>query len=73
MGCVRSGLAKGANANVYVSCMANGLMRIYDAKQGQILAEIQGHSRAINTIDVHPSQSKFITAGDDTYVNEWSL
>lgn len=52
---------------------ANGLVRIFDSKEGFHLADLQAHSRAVNAIAVRPGQPTFATVSDDTFVNEWTV
>jgi len=40
--------------NKYVAGLANGVVKIIDCIDGNLLAEIQAHSRSVNAIVAHP-------------------
>jgi len=56
-----------------IAALASGTIRLLNAKTAVAIAEIGGHSRIINAIDVHPVLDMFVTVGEDTFVNVWTL
>ena len=59
--------------DVIIATLASGTIRLLNARTAVPIAEIGGHSRVINAIDVHPVLDMFVTAGEDTFVNVWTL
>lgn len=61
---------KGPNV---ITTHPNGTLRILNCATGVAVAEIGGHSRIVNALDIHPTKNMFVTVGEDTYVNVWTL
>jgi len=61
---------RGANV---ITTHPNGTLRILNCATGVAVAEIGGHSRIVNALDIHPTKNMFVTVGEDTYVNVWTL
>jgi len=56
-----------------VAALATGTIRVLNCKTGVKVAELGGHSRIITALDMHPSKDIFVTVGEDTFVNVWTL
>jgi len=56
-----------------VAGYASGHLRIYDIERGEIQAEITAHTRAINAIDIHPTEGLVVSTSEDTVVNLFTL
>ena len=65
---VRSGMS-----SLFVAGLANGLVKLINSRTGQLLAELGAHSRGINALTCHPSQSQFLTCSDDTFLNVFNV
>ena len=49
------------------------MIRMYRCDNGELICELQAHSRQINGLVCHPSRSVFATAGEDTFMNVWEV
>jgi len=63
----------GFKGSTIIASRGSGGISLLNGKTGVAIAEIGGHSRVINALDVHPSLDMFVTAGEDCYVNVWTL
>ena len=63
---------KSGKRNFYVTGSANGLIKIWTSDL-ELVADIHGHSRAINAIVSHDERSVFASVGDDTHINLWEV
>lgn len=59
--------------NMYLAGLANGLIKIFDCANGNVLVDLQAHSRGVNSIAVHRTKPIFATCSDDTMVNLWQV
>jgi WD40 repeat protein len=51
----------------------SGHIRLYDCTNKAIRAEICAHTRAINSIALHPTLCQFASASEDTHVTVWNF
>merc|ERR1711991_1064798 len=53
------------NGVIYVA-YGNGVVRLFDAEEQRLVAEIDAHGRAVTGLAVHPTQPWFATVGQDS-------
>ena len=56
-----------------VTAGADGIVRFWDARSGQLLRTIGAHSGSVNAIAFHPDGKRLITVGADSYVRIWDV
>lgn len=56
-----------------VASYATGFVRILRCDPLELVAEIDAHSRCVMALHLHPTESLFLTAGEDQYVHVWTL
>jgi len=51
-----------------VVALANGIVMLFDFL-GNLIVEMQAHSRSCTAIACHPTRAVFVTSGDDTFTH----
>jgi WD40 repeat protein len=75
---------KGAKAALYATAISpdgltlavageNGTVVLFDAKTGQLVQRLQGHTANVKTVLFHPQGKWLATAGDDKQIIRWSF
>lgn len=62
-----------SHGEILAAGYANGLIRLFRPRQGELAIEIAAHSRCITAMDIHPSKPWIVSVAEDTFMNVWSL
>ena len=59
--------------DMVVAGYTTGHIRIFSRKRDMLAVEVAGHCRPVSALAMHPSQDQFVSVGEDTYINVWTL
>jgi WD40 repeat protein len=60
------------NGEMIAGVGSNGLVRIWDADTGQVLHDLQGGARFVNSVAWSPDNTRIASGGDDPTIRVWS-
>jgi len=61
------------NEDLAAVSSASGAFRILGLSAGQVIAQVDAHSRAIAAVDFHPTEPLLLSAGEDSFIHVWRI
>src|ERR1700679_1021042 len=64
-------IALSGDGNLIVSCSQDNLVQVWDAKTGEQLRELQGHTDWVNSVAFSPQGNQIVSGSSDHSVRVW--